>query len=150
MKLILILGIAMVLGSCGQKIYSEKTEPCTTSVTGDTVTLAYQKPVAIFEKCADNMTASIISIEDSRCPKDVQCVWAGKAAVVLQLAGTFNVSLELGKQIDTSFREKKFSFLLVDVFPYPAAGTAHQPQQSTALLRIIKSERLTEADLMKK
>lgn len=150
MKYVVVLAIAAIFFSCGHAIYSEKTEPCTTSATGDTITLAYQQPVVIFEKCADNTTASLTSINDSRCPKDVQCVWAGKATVQLQLGGNFNVSLEVGKQIDTTYHDKKYSFLLVDVMPYPVAGGTNTLEQSTAQLRIIKSERLTEADLNKR
>lgn len=144
MKALFIATVAaLMMASCGSSIYSEKTEPCTTSVTGDTITLAYQKPVPIFAKCADNLAATIVDVKDSRCPKGVQCIWAGTASVKLQLGEKFNIDLELGKQFDTTYNQQVYSFLLVDVFPYPTAGTTNPQSNTTALLRIIKSERPT-------
>jgi hypothetical protein len=56
-------------------------------------TLAIGKPAAF----AGGLTVTLRSIEDSRCPKDVQCVWAGELAAVLavEAAGTDGGALEL-------------------------------------------------------
>jgi hypothetical protein len=129
----------LLLTSCGQHIYSEKTEPCTTSVTGDTVVLVYQKASPVFQKCYDKLDATVSSITDSRCPVGVQCIWAGKVGVVLQLGNDFNISLEAGKQIDTSYQQKKFSFTLIDVVPHPSSGSPNPAPGAKAIVRIIKN-----------
>jgi hypothetical protein len=139
MKFIALLILATILFSCGQHIYSEKTEPCTTSVTGDTIVLAYRKPMPVFQKCYDKLDASLSSINDSRCLVGVQCVWAGKVSIVLQMGNDFNIALEAGKQVDTTYNQKKFSFTLIDVLPHPASGAPNPAPDVKAIIRIIKS-----------
>src|SRR3989344_8997403 len=35
----------------------------------------------------DGLVVILTQIDDSRCPKNVQCVWAGEVSVVLELSG---------------------------------------------------------------
>lgn len=35
----------------------------------------------------DGLVVILTDINDSRCPKDVQCIWAGEISVVLELSG---------------------------------------------------------------
>lgn len=136
----LLLLATLVLFACGKKNYAEGSEPCTTSATGDTVVLSYQQPLRIFEKCYDSLTASITKITDSRCPKDVQCVWAGTVHVLLRLDENFTLNLEIGKQIDTTYNQRRFSFTLIDVTPYPvASANTLSPEESKAMIRMIKN-----------
>jgi hypothetical protein len=139
MKFILLIILTATLFSCGQHIYSEKLEPCTTSVTGDTIVLSYQKPMPVFQKCYDKLDASVSSINDSRCPVGVQCVWAGKVSIVLLMGNDFTIALEAGKQVDTTYNQKKFSFTLIDVLPHPAPETPNPAPDAKAIVRIIKN-----------
>ncbi len=75
----------------------------------------------------------IEGISDSRCPKDVTCVWAGKADVALILTSadnkSANVSLCLGQCDNSAFKEKDtktvvlggvtYKVTLLQVNPYP-------------------------------
>lgn len=141
MKTILVALVSIVVfTSCGTRMYSGKAEPCATSATGDTITLAYRQPAAIFEKCADHMRASVTSIKDSRCPKGVQCVWAGTVTITLALNENFSINLEAGKQVDTTYNRKKYSFTLLDVTPYPVANMSSSSEEAKAVIRITKSE----------
>lgn len=64
-------------------------------------------------------------IEDSRCPKDVVCIWQGQAKVRLTLSGTVNESIELISQSGDSALAKdtvnNLVFTLLDVTPYPVS-----------------------------
>ncbi len=60
-------------------------------------------------------------LEDSRCPIDVQCVWAGTVRVRTLLSSGLGEAaqiFELGKPITTEAEE----ITLVDVLPYPEEG----------------------------
>lgn len=63
----------------------------------------------------------INEINDSRCPCDVVCVWAGKAEVSIKIESpdseTFILST-LDNKIDTV---GNYSFELIDVSPYPVS-----------------------------
>lgn len=51
---------------------------------------------------ADGLKVTLKSIDDSRCPKDVQCVWAGELAAVISAAasGEPAIDLRLGAMIE--------------------------------------------------
>ena len=76
-------------------------------------------------------------IEDSRCPRDVQCIQAGRARVRLsvQRGNAAPVSIELSTDADGSTRSAGgVTWELQAVDPYPAAGIARRPQQYTLTL----------------
>lgn len=75
---------------------------------------------------------------DSRCPKDAVCVWAGTVSVILQMDNQFKITLELGKQKDTTYNSQNFSFTLMEVIPYPMAHPSVSVYDTTVLVRIIK------------
>ncbi len=76
-----------------------------------------------------NVTFKGIS-EDSRCPKDVNCVWAGVAVAQVEIMGTATRPMILnlasidnkGRNYNTSAEFNGYTISLVDVQPYP--GTA--------------------------
>lgn len=60
-------------------------------------------------------------MEDSRCPEDVQCIWAGTVklrANISKPSGSFESVLELGKSVSTGTED----LTLVSVLPVPKAG----------------------------
>jgi len=62
-------------------------------------------------------------VDDSRCPSDVRCVWAGTAHVELEVVsglGTSTSVLELGKSMTTEAQEVAFTALT----PATKAGVA--------------------------
>lgn len=62
--------------------------------------------------------------QDSRCPKDARCVWAGEVKVTLSVrkeAHTEMLSLSLPSKNTVTLSQKlgNFQLTLNDVFPYP-------------------------------
>lgn len=80
---------------------------------------------------------------DSRCPSDVKCVWAGNAAVQLQLGtgtGSKTVTLNTSKSPsfagETEYRGYKVE--LVDLRPYPRSDRKIVRRDYTATLLVSK------------
>ena len=48
-----------------------------------TVTVAVGAPATVPE---EGLTIAVVAVKDDRCPVEVQCVWAGHAAVTLQVS----------------------------------------------------------------
>ena len=80
---------------------------------------------------------------DSRCPSDVTCVWAGNAAVRLQLGtgkGSKTVTLNTSKSPsfvgETEYHGYKVK--LVELGPYPRSDRKIAPRDYTATLLVSK------------
>ncbi|WP_415328301.1 hypothetical protein [Chryseobacterium sp. MMS23-Vi53] len=75
-----------------------------------------------------NVTFKGVS-EDSRCPKDVNCIWAGVAVVQVEVMGaaTRPMTLNLasldnkGRNYNQSAQFNGYTISLADVQPYPGA-----------------------------
>jgi hypothetical protein len=94
----------------------------------------------------DRLLIELSVIDDSRCPANVQCIWAGNAKVKLAVKGTEaeqkRLDLCLG-QCDKGFVEadtvsfeqdnKSYSLILTSVTPYP--GTEEGKKTATLLLK---------------
>ncbi|RYF57280.1 MAG: hypothetical protein EOO39_35635 [Cytophagaceae bacterium] len=89
------------------------------------------------------------SIEDSRCPANATCIWAGQAKVKLLLSKNSDstaVRLSLGadpgstnKRPDSttvSLRNETYKVILREVNPYPDLNKIGQPQ--TAVVQVSK------------
>jgi len=81
---------------------------------------------------------------DSRCPSDVTCVWAGNAAVQLQLGTgrdsktvTLNTSMSPSFAGETEYRGYKVK--LVDLSPYPRSDRKIARRDHTATLLVSKA-----------
>ena len=87
---------------------------------------------------SENMELNLRRVSDSRCPVDVQCIWAGNAKVILTMSkgsGEEELSFCIG-QCDTRFQEadtlqvryqdKPYQLILTEVKPYPGKGDAKQ------------------------
>ena len=77
--------------------------------------------------------------QDSRCPQDARCVWAGEVRVKLRIKKqAFSESLELtlpGKSHrDTHPKIGKYTLTLMDVLPYP--GSKEQDRIPRVRLRL--------------
>jgi hypothetical protein len=85
-----------------------------------------------------------IAVEnDSRCPTDVTCVWAGNAAVQLQLGtGRNSKTVTLNTSKSPSFvgetEYRGFKVKLVDLSPYPRSNRKIARRDYTATLLVSK------------
>lgn len=78
-------------------------------------------------------------VEDSRCPKGVDCVWAGMARVRLELSvnrgETQEVVLDTLAETDTAeFGDSSIRLKSLD--PYPEAGAQIDPKTYVATLEV--------------
>jgi hypothetical protein len=80
---------------------------------------------------------------DSRCPSDVNCVWAGNAAVKLELSGlgkgksvTLNTS-KAGQFVSETIYQG-YKVKLLDLSPYPRSTQKISPGDYQATLLVIK------------
>jgi hypothetical protein len=85
----------------------------------------------------------IVVENDSRCPTDVTCVWAGNAAVKLQLSGlgkSRNVTLNTSQagQFVSETIYQGYKVKLVDLSPRPRSTQKIAPGDYQATLLVIK------------
>jgi len=91
-------------------------------------------------------------VNDSRCPKGVQCVWAGTATVHLQLVpdpavrDTVNLLAVLNGGADPAQASAQLpvdtlgvSITLLDLTPYPVAGRTSTTVRPRATIRVAKT-----------
>jgi hypothetical protein len=111
---ILILPLA-ACGNTPTKVYADLGQEFSLSI-GQTATIKGQALQITFEDI----------IEDSRCPSDVTCIWAGRASCVIKLVDGSSqyrmVLTELGltdQYTRETYREYQLAF---HVRPYPEAG----------------------------
>ena len=127
-SIILIVG---VLVSYGIIVVSKPIKSST-----DTVTLSANETTKI---CCD-AKLQVNSIQDSRCPAKVTCIWAGQAKVQLHLSNmvaSTAVELIIGAQPKpntlVTVGSKMYNVTLENVIPYP--GTSNNVPQ--AVLQIV-------------
>lgn len=86
------------------------------------------------------ITIRLVGVTDeSRCPSDVQCVWAGNAVVKLMLngAGTTESEISLNTNLDPRMTTLDgYSIKLATVKPYPRSGTTIKPADYVATLEV--------------
>ena len=92
---------------------------------------------------ADNaLKFTITEINDSRCPGDVECIWAGKADVTVKMespvAASFVLSTLNNALYSSTDTVGNYSFRLVDVSPYPVSTQIIKLQDYKVTLKIEK------------
>lgn len=105
---------------------------------GDTFQLKVSESVN-FSDNGNTITAKLITIQDSRCPKDVQCIRAGEAIVILdlQIGDEIFKSLKvcigcekaMGVTESTEIKTKSKTYMLKlnSVDPYPQSTGLPSP-----------------------
>lgn len=100
-------------------------------------------------RLGSDVVVRVDSIQDSRCPVNVVCVWAGQAKVNLSLkkdSDSTAVRLSLGadpgstnKRPDSttvSLKSETYKVILREVNPFPGTTSSTQPQ--TAVVQVTK------------
>jgi hypothetical protein len=104
----------------------------TTVTTTDTLTIKMSETVS-----AGSFSIKLDSIQDSRCPTSVVCVWAGVAEAKLIVKEGNNsqiVRLQTATKLDTATVFNR-SLRLLKVSPYPI--TAQQIPQSDYVIQLL-------------
>ena len=102
--------------------------------SGDTVIFQNNQAISLFTPCNKELQATVTKIMYSRCPNGVTCIWAGTVNVELQLNDQAVVNLAIGKQKDTVFNNRNYSFTLVNVVPYPGSSS----DEPKSIIRIVE------------
>jgi len=121
------VGAAALLVACGPQASSQSREPeeagpsPRVTVVGDTAFL--ELPIG---RTADNGELRVTLdgvFEDSRCPSDVQCVWAGNASLRLTLATADETDVVVVNSTTTPHMAAFEGFVLGfrDLTPYPTS-----------------------------
>ena len=82
--------------------------------------------------------------EDSRCPKDVTCVWAGNAAVRLWVTSgkrseTLTLNTNKSPTLSDEVEFKGYKIKLVDLSPYPRSDHKIANSDYTATLLVTRN-----------
>jgi hypothetical protein len=93
----------------------------------------------------ENLRIKFAAVEnDSRCPKDVTCVWAGNAEVLLEV-GTLSVrgkrlklSTRGSQQFSNEVEYRGYKVKLVGLSPYPQGGRKIAARDYTVTLLVSK------------
>ncbi|MBN1819223.1 MAG: hypothetical protein JW833_00820 [Prolixibacteraceae bacterium] len=84
----------------------------------------------------NDISLEILNINDSRCPSDVVCIWAGEARIFLEFKNTTTTIFELctgGPLKDTI---DNYIFELMNVSPYPVSTETLELDDYTIKLNI--------------
>jgi len=89
----------------------------------------------------DRLRIKFVAVEDSRCPRDVNCVWAGNAKVTIKVTNrngrseTFDLNTNLDQK---SVKFGGYEITLGGVTPYPASNIRINPNGYTASFTVRK------------
>lgn len=111
------------------KDHVENSGNITKNTTEDSVIYFNEGENRFLDDYQMNVTFKGIS-EDSRCPKDVNCIWAGVAVAEVEVMGTATrpVTLSLarldnkGRNYHQSADFNGYTITLTEVTPYPGSG----------------------------
>jgi hypothetical protein len=86
----------------------------------------------------NSLNFTITEVNDSRCPSDVICIWAGKVDVKIKVVSPVSGTITLStydNQVDTI---GNYSFKILDVSPYPISTKTIKLEDYVVLLKIEK------------
>lgn len=100
---------------------------CLTACSDDTVEFGAIVELRAGEQVvmADNTVVSLVSISDSRCPTTVDCVWAGRADVMLQVTSEVDdYDVELNDVEKAAVIVDEYLIEFIELNPYPESTSS--------------------------
>lgn len=86
-------------------------------------------------------------LEDSRCPEDVQCVWAGQLKIQLKIEEKGGMTMQkdivfspTSKDDKTLYTSDLMKIMAVQVLPYPKTNKIAADREYTLLLQEVKQD----------
>ncbi|MGI0016366.1 MAG: hypothetical protein ACREBU_23345, partial [Nitrososphaera sp.] len=123
----------------------------TDTSSGNPITLAFPFKLTINQTAylepADLVFRFVNVTEDSRCPSDVQCIWAGQVSILIEYTrsstgenlGNFILTLPSSSGTYVSTRTiEGYLVKLARVDPYPVSTKQIQPSDYVATLIVLK------------
>ena len=86
----------------------------------------------------NSLNFEIAEINDSRCPSDVVCIWAGKADVKIEVKSPVRSSIVLSTFDNLIDTVGNYSFELKDVSPYPVSTKVIKLEEYHVTLKIVE------------
>jgi hypothetical protein len=86
----------------------------------------------------NSLNFSITEVNDSRCPSDVVCIWAGKADVKIKVESPVPGVITLSTYDNPVDTVGDYSFKIIDVLPYPISTKTIKLEDYVVLLKIEK------------
>jgi len=128
----LILTFVMILGIGG----------LVAAQTTDTLTL---KPGQQKTSSRARIKIKFISVvEDSRCPIDVDCIWAGNAKIKVQVSGLSGGPKMMELNTTTGRRGDQYDFWAINLeslTPMPRSGRTIRPKDYRARFTVVRIQR---------
>ncbi|MGH9457048.1 MAG: hypothetical protein ACRD2J_05340 [Thermoanaerobaculia bacterium] len=125
-----LLTIALTLG-CATAADMPVVSP------GDSMRLAMTDAVRVEPPGIVVQFAAVVA--DSRCPRDVTCVWAGDAEIALRVSSDDGGAADLRLHTNVEPRSATFEgvrFTLAELEPLPAAGSTPRQAEYVATVEI--------------
>jgi hypothetical protein len=133
------IAILIVLVGCSDssnEAGNDSNKLVTLAVGGNTLTLANKESLTV-KNDTETIKISILSIEESRCPSDVECIWAGKVDVAFRFGQLRNIiTLCLGyhgcePETEVFYENENYLLKLLEVNPYPSSTNSNEPKSVT-------------------
>jgi len=131
----LIIAVVIVLASCNKEVSN-------TLKVGEITEIKLREEA---NNTQYGLSLRVVSIDDSRCPKGVICVWEGNASVQLHLKtkkDEYNFTLDTNRSRPNFNNEvtiEGFNYQLIDVLPYPVVDK----KQSKKTIKILINNKIT-------
>lgn len=122
------------------------TVPATPALDGSQPFELVMQKAATVPASGGSVSFTLTEVQDSRCPSGTQCIWAGYAAVAVQLTDatatpqTARITLlnnylpaYARDSVSVILNQKAYWLRLLEVSPYPGTGSG---QPTTAKLRL--------------
>lgn len=137
MRRMMMGAMVVALAACGTSVDPD-VNPDTTLVPASTdMTLKVGEELSVGGSVVKIVFARVV--EDSRCPTDVVCVWAGNAKVELGIRAGMGPTAPL--QINTTLEPQAVDWngirvTLLELQPSPRAADPTQPDAYTVRIRV--------------
>ena len=106
-RLLLVLAVALTAAACAPPPPAAAVRD---AVAGQPFTVEVGEAIRV-----DDRVVRVVSVEDGRCPQNVECVWAGAATVTVDVGGrVLTLSTQEEDDADAPIR-------LWEVTPYPGS-----------------------------
>ncbi|MGH8062660.1 MAG: hypothetical protein ACREO7_11695 [Pseudoxanthomonas sp.] len=141
-----LLLIALLSGCVTDRVVTGGDQPPRVSSSVHTIVLARGQKAVIAD---ESLTVELTEINDSRCPAKVTCIWAGHAAVTLQVSkpGLVAGRVVIGSEAPSSMKLPSdasyggYLFHLVELEPGNADGSTQTASSQRATISVTRLPR---------
>ena len=114
----MILAVLLGMGCSGKTVVECV---CTAFPSGDSTVVKAGHKETIYDCCNDKFAITLKEVNDSRCPSQLVCVWAGTAFITITLNNNPAqlLELEINKPKTVRYLNHEYTLELKTLTPYP-------------------------------